>query len=248
MLLSRHLMTEVPMHRIALAALIATLGGCADVNYATEEPGTFKGEVAVVWLRGTEGSGDGTFVYVPTEGNPLRFTRPKGETMGREIVPGMMYTDGGSIPSFARMVNGLTPWNYGPAYIVHDWLFRAKQCLNDNKPKPEYDAVAELDFQESAEIIAEAIMALEKSGRVKKSRISGTLVTAAVSSPITYRYWTAKGDCSEVSDKDRETAEAAVGRKAVVGREKTLRFLNREKGTLETRTGQVVAVVSAEDM
>jgi hypothetical protein len=232
------------MRLIAIAALISMVGGCANVNYAKEDAGTFDGEVAVVWLRGTEGSGDGTFVYVPTKAKPLTFTRPKNETKGRVIQPGIMYTDGGSIPSFARIVNGLTPWNYGPAYIVHDWLFRAKQCLNDSSGKPEYETIKELDFQESAEIIAEAIIALEDAGRVKKSAVSGALVTAAVTSPITYRYWTAKGDCSEVSEKDRKMAEATVGQRAVVGREITRRFLVRTTGEVETETGRVVAVIS----
>jgi hypothetical protein len=235
------------MRAFAFGCLTAAVGGCANVNYDDVKPGGFSGEVAVVWLRGTEGLGDGTFVYVPTEGNPLTFNRPEGETKGKSITPGIMYTDGGSIPSFARMVNGLTPWNYGPAYIVHDWLFRAKQCLNDGSTKPEYATVAELEFQDSAEIIAEAIKALEESGRVKKSQISGGIVTGAVSSPITHRYWTAQGDCWEVSDKDRETAEGAIGRKAVVGREVTTLFVSRTTGEKTAQTGRVVAVISYDD-
>lgn len=228
------------MRIFALSALAAAACGCANVNYETTRAGTFTGEVAVVWLTGTKGSGDGTFVYVPTEARPLTFLRPGGKT----ITPGMMYTDGGSIPSFARIVNGLTPWNYGPAYIVHDWLFRARQCLNDDSTNPDYDAVKDLDFQDSAEIIAEAIKALEASGRVKKDRISGALVTAAVTSPFSHRYWTAKGSCSEVSEKDQQTALNAVGRKPVVGREATTRFKLRSTGGVEEQTGEVVAVIS----
>ncbi|WP_333815452.1 hypothetical protein [Tabrizicola sp.] len=232
------------MLRLALSALAAVVGGCANVNYETTRAGTFSGEVAVVWLSGTKGSGDGTFVYVPTEAKPLTFRRPEGETKGRSITPGMMYTDGGSIPPFARIVNGLTPWNYGPAYIVHDWLFRARQCLNDKSTNPDYDALKDLDFQDSAEIIAEAIKALEASGRVKKDQISGALVTAAVTSPFSHRHWTANGKCSEVSDEDQQTALNAVGRKAVVGRETTTRFKLRTTGAIEEQTGQVVAIIS----
>lgn len=231
------------MRRFALLALAAVCG-CANVNYETTRAGTFSGEVAVVWLKGTKGSGDGTFVYVPTEARPLTFQRPEGETRGRTITPGMMYTDGGSIPPFARIVNGLTPWNYGPAYIVHDWLFRARQCLNDDSRNPAYDAVKELKFQDSAEIIAEAIKALEASGRVKKGQISGALVTAAVTSPFSNRLWTARDSCSEVSKEDEQTALKAVGRKPVVGREATTRFKLRDTGTVEEQTGQVVAVIS----
>lgn len=77
--------------RVAVLLLLGLLSaGCARVNYETTRAGRFKGEVAVVWLRGTEGSGDGTFIYVPTPGNPMTFTRPEGETLGKTITPPMM--------------------------------------------------------------------------------------------------------------------------------------------------------------
>nr|WP_249779640.1 DUF1353 domain-containing protein [Bradyrhizobium sediminis] len=40
-----------------------------------------------------------------------------------------MYTDGGSIPRIAQIFNGLSPWGFGPAYIVHDWIFLRSQLL-----------------------------------------------------------------------------------------------------------------------
>ena len=54
------------MWRLALSALAAVASGCANVNYQDTKPGTFRGEVAVVWLGGTDRTGDGRFVYVPT--------------------------------------------------------------------------------------------------------------------------------------------------------------------------------------
>lgn len=68
------------MWRFAIAALLSLTAGCANVNYAKTEPGKISGEMAVVWLKGTQGgSGDGTFVYVPTQRDPLTFTRPEGK-------------------------------------------------------------------------------------------------------------------------------------------------------------------------
>jgi hypothetical protein len=234
------------MWRFAIAALLSLTAGCANVNYAKTEPGKISGEMAVVWLKGTQGgSGDGTFVYVPTQRDPLTFTRPEGKDRGNTITPSMIYTDGGSVPSFARMFDGLTPWHYGPAYIVHDWLFRARQCLNDDSANPEYRQIADLTFEDSAEIIAESIKALEDSGRVKKSAVSGAIVTGAVTSPFSYALWVKKHACNEVSDADAALAYAAVGRTPRVGREAGLRTYRTAEGKLvRDSAAEVVAIIS----
>ncbi|MBL9072387.1 DUF1353 domain-containing protein [Tabrizicola sp.] len=230
------------MRSLALSALAAMACGCANVNYETTRAGTFTGEVAVVWLRGTDKEGDGTFVYVPTEAKPLTFTRPDKTTV---IQPTMIYTDGGSVPSLARAFRGLTPWNYGPAYIVHDWLFRAKQCWEDGKKRPKYAVVADMSFAESAMIIAESIHALHDSKRVRNDDISGAVVTAAVTSPISYRRWTQKGACEEVSDAHRRMALEAVGRDPELGSRSKVRTLRgREDGPPEPTQAVVVAITS----
>ena len=234
------------MRRFAGAALLSLTAGCANVDYANTKPGKISGEMAVVWLKGTQGgSGDGTFVYVPTEREPLTLTRPEGKVRGHTITPSMIYTDGGSIPSFARMFDGLTPWHYGPAYIVHDWLFRARQCLNDGSKTPEFQQVADLTFEESAEIIAESIKALEDSGRVKKSAVSGAIVTAAVTSPFSYSHWVRTRACHEVSDEDAALAYDAVGRRPKVGDAAGLRnYRNAEGKLVRDSAAEVVAVIS----
>jgi hypothetical protein len=202
------------MRAIFTTVLLLAATACARVNYEEVKAGSFEGEVAVVWLKGTTGPGDGTFVYVPTPGNPLTFTRPDGKT---KIEPTMIYTDGGSVPSLARAFTGLTPWNYAPAYIVHDWLFRARQCWEQGTKRDEYRVVETMDFPTSATIIAESIKALHDSGRVRRSDTSGALITAAVSSPISQRLWERTDTCTEVSARDRGLAERAVGRRAIVG-------------------------------
>ena len=62
---------------------------------------------------------DKRFIYVVDPKNPLRF---RGSD-GREIRPGRMFTDGGSIPRLFWSVRGFSPWGYAPAYVMHDWLF-----------------------------------------------------------------------------------------------------------------------------
>lgn len=228
------------MWKLILAPLVAATCGCANVNYQTTRAGTFEGELAVVWLKGTKGAGDGTFVYVPTPDRPLTFVRPDGT----RIEPTMIYTDGGSVPSLARAFNGLTPWNYGPAYIVHDWLFRAKQCWTAGKQRPEYSVVADMSFEASAEIIAESIKALHDSGRVRRDDVSGTAVTAAVASPISYRHWTEEKTCTEVTPDHMRLALEAVGRTPEIGDKSRVRMARSEVDSPPKLTNAVVVAVA----
>jgi len=68
--------------------------------------------------------GSGRFKYTPDPNNPFHYIRNnrKGQQIER-IQPGEMETDGGSIPKFAQIFKGLSPWEYGPAYLIHDWEF-----------------------------------------------------------------------------------------------------------------------------
>lgn len=231
------------MRALVATALLLMGAGCANVDYNTVERGTFEGEVAVVWLRGTEGAGDGTFIYVPTPGKPLTFTRPKGEAVRPDIVPPMMYTDGGSVPGLARAFRGFTPWNYGPAYIVHDWVFMARQCLNLGETDPEYMALKDLSFQDSAEIIAESIKALEFTNRVKAKDISAPAVTFAVTSPFSKARWEAR-ECEEVTPEHARMALEAVGRSPAIGDVSRSKVFVQPDGTREETQAVVVAVSS----
>lgn len=231
------------MRVAVLLVLCLLIAGCAQVNYETTKPGTFRGEVAVVWLKGTGPSGDGTFVYVPTPLKPLTFMRPEGKTAGKSITPPMMYTDGGSVPGLARAFRGLTPWNYGPAYIVHDWVFMARQCLNLGKTDAEYTVLEKLSFQDSAEIIAESIKALEVTKRVKAKDISGAAVTFAVTSPFSKARWEAR-ECRVVSDADRRMALEAVGRDPDIGDASRVKTLVRQDGNRTKAQAVVVAVTT----
>lgn len=221
--------------------LCLAVAGCANVNYDQTKAGEFTGEVAVVWLRGTGKEGDGTFIYVPTPRKPLTFTRPEEKAEGKTITPPMMYTDGGSVPGLARAFRGLTPWNYGPAYIVHDWVFMARQCLNLGETDADYQALAGLDFQDSAEIIAESIKALEVSNRVKAKDISGAAVTFAVTSPFSKARWNAR-ECNRVSDAHRKMAYEAVGQSPEIGDRSRVQSFVTEDGKLKRSQAVVVAI------
>ena len=53
-------------------------------------------------------------------------------------------------------IGSFTPWTYGPAFIIHDWIFVAHKC--NQKP---YN---EISFEGAADIMAEAIKTLMEVG------------------------------------------------------------------------------------
>jgi hypothetical protein len=101
---------------LLLAAL--GLGGCASVHYARTDQGELRGDLLVKWVE------PDLFVFVPVATNPLTFVRADKTA----IVPGPMYTDGGSIPRPLWALPAYSPWGYAPAFVVHDWLFDRKHC------------------------------------------------------------------------------------------------------------------------
>ncbi len=98
-------------------ALLLGLGGCATAT-VPGPGGTLSGKLVVQWVA------ENRFIYRPDAADPLRFRRPNGQ----EIVPQEIFTDGGSIPPVFWSLPGFSPWGYGPAYIVHDWLFQQHRC------------------------------------------------------------------------------------------------------------------------
>jgi hypothetical protein len=89
-----------------------------------------------------------------------------------------MQTDGGSIPRPAWIIPGLSPWDYLPAYIVHDWDFVAHHKHLSNRT-----------FEEVNLTLAEGIYTLMKTGVVNSDLVRIEIIYRAVSSPIGRRLW-----------------------------------------------------------
>ena len=171
---------------------ILMLAGCGMVDYPAAPVGRFDGSLFVMWVgEGADGQGDGRFVFVPTE-TPLTFTRVLPDGTEQVIAPQMMYTDGGSIPTLAQVFKGFSPWGYAPAYMVHDWLFVARRCLNDGMATEAEAEVAGLTFQDSAEIAAEAIKTLIAAGKVAQNDVAPGVISAVVAGGL----WDRKGGCA----------------------------------------------------
>jgi hypothetical protein len=115
-----------------LAALAALASGCVTVHYQRTETGTLSGRLVVEWRE------PDLFVYRPDGARPLTFVRKNGDT----IKPGEMLTDGGSIPRPFWAFRNFSPWGYGPAFIVHDWLFHVHNCRLSGHEKYSLDEAA----------------------------------------------------------------------------------------------------------
>lgn len=160
----------------------------------------------------------------------------------------MMYTDGGSVPRFGQVFRGLSPWNYGPVYVIHDWLFEARHCIVDKKANPKQAPLADMDFPESRDVLTEAIESLVRLGRVRRDDLSASAVSWAVGSPIARAAWEEQGFCDRnaVSAADRAAALAAIGTGApVVGARRQARTVIATDGRRERLPAtQIVAAIS----
>jgi hypothetical protein len=186
---------------ILAACCSLILSACVTTGrYENAEIGQFDGILLVMWVGETETrSGDGKFVFVPDPQRPLTFKRRNPDSTGGVIQPGVMYTDGGSIPRIGQLFNGLSPWGYAPAYMVHDWMFAARHCIVDGQDRPEYDSVREVDFELSGLILMEAIQTLVAERKVKENDVAASLIGAAVAGSQAKRYWDDEGACQQVS-------------------------------------------------
>jgi hypothetical protein len=127
--------------RPSLFLVLSLCGGCVGIADGVGTPpvqGKLTGKVALGW----EGTQD--YVYLPVENKPLTYVIPdtirisddeavnKDKSL-RTIRPGLMYTDGGSIPRIFWASQGLSPFDYMPAYVVHDWFYLQHRCAKVGK-------------------------------------------------------------------------------------------------------------------
>jgi hypothetical protein len=129
-------------------------------------------ETTIPWIKGIlliQWNDEERFIYVPEFRDPLRFkTRD-----GREIRPERMYTDGGSIPRVFWSAKGFSPWGYGPAYVLHDWLFHQHRCGKDRPP-------SNYSMTEANQVLDDAIDLLMQAKKVASNQRARRLIKWAV--------------------------------------------------------------------
>src|SRR5262245_66100345 len=102
---------------VAIVLLASNAGLAAERKRKTAE---LSGTLLIQWSNETR------FIYTPDERDPLLFQRRDG----REIRPGRIYTDGGSIPRISWGAKGFSPRGYGPANLLHCGLFNESASNN----------------------------------------------------------------------------------------------------------------------
>ena len=156
--------------------LLLALSACSHIVYVETQAGEFRGSLDVRWVKPDK------FLYIPNKDDPLRFITSK-----RTFQAEKMYTDGGSIPRLFWSVPGYSPWGYGPAYIIHDWLFEAHYC-----DLPDY---RDISFQDSARLLAEGIKTLMEANVAPLDETTMWAIYEAVRSPIARDVWDKPNSC-----------------------------------------------------
>lgn len=206
---------------LLLCAIGPLLSACASPWVDPKHPGVISGTLMVFWV------GDDKFVYYPAPSAPLTFKLPpflRDKVKHDDIVPGAIYTDGGSIPRALRSLVGFSPWGYGPAYIVHDWLFVAHHCIvtkQEAKLADYGDEVAKVrnvDFKASADMLAAVIQALIEQDKVPRHGNAPEAIYSGVDSFVARNLWDTKDpdSCEKVSDADLDKIRKALQQRSTL--------------------------------
>lgn len=161
----------------AASSLMGTFADPLWLLYRKAKGVTWDRMGAFVGVPTIEVRGGREYVFRKNPAEPFRFVRPSGET----IVPDSMVTDGGSVPRAVWCVPGLNPWDYMPAFLIHDWEFVTHHC-NAGWPK---------SFEDVNVTLGEAIYTMMRSGLVQEDWRAAAIIVRAVSTSVAWRVWDA---------------------------------------------------------
>lgn len=121
--------------------------------------------------------GDGNFDYTPDADDPFGYETADGQ----RITPGAMVTDAGSIPPLAHQIEGLDPFTFLKAYLIHDWEFMVHHCHRPSDGR---------SFEEVNHTLAEGVYTLMVTeDNVPSDWRKVVLIHAGVSSFVGRRVW-----------------------------------------------------------
>lgn len=165
-------MYVVPRVLVIIATLLVSVAS-ADTGptYESFKAGTLTGKVLVEWLEAEK------YLFVPDNQSPLSFTRSNGD----KIVPARLLTDGSSIPRDLWILRNYTVGGYGPAFIIHDWLFEMHHCKLDGWEKYDYGI--------AATVVAEVMKTLMETKKVSVAPINVMAIYTASDSDAAKELW-----------------------------------------------------------
>jgi len=97
-----------------------------------------------------------------------------------------MVTDAGTIPQILWTLPGFSPWEFGPAYIIHDWEFRSRACHKLKK-----------SFFDVNQTLMEGIKTLMESGHCEKNLTAFRLISYSLHTAIAKKRLAAI-ECDEI--------------------------------------------------
>lgn len=163
---------------LASCAMLSGIQPASDLN-----GGNFRGEVDLRW----ENTSD--FVYLPVDSDPLTYVFPEKYRISadesvnsnpklRTIAPALMYTDGGSIPRALWGFEGLSPMDYLPAYVIHDWLYLQHRCHKAGKGA--FAGLKEFPYDRilADKVLEDTLVSLDRHLINKKKNRSGNAAAA----------------------------------------------------------------------
>lgn len=127
--------------------------------------GSFVGNLVVEYVSLNH------YLYTPGD---FAFVRANGQV----IQPGVMDTDGASVPRLLWSIAEFSPWDVFKAAAIHDWLYIAHHQGNDS-----------IDFATANLILAEAMYTQGQDGPDQVSDLTIWAYLAAVSTPIGQEVW-----------------------------------------------------------
>jgi hypothetical protein len=184
--------------RAAVFLSTTSLSACGTWIPDNFPDGDLEGIATVEWVS------EDYFAYLPDRNKPLSFQPSFWTGSAKRITPRLMYTDGGSVPRALWNIPGLSPWGFGPAYIIHDYIFTVHRCHAINPAVWSDPAVEDITFPQSAEVLAEVGKSLIDLGLIKHDALQA--IVWAVRTQYAQTLWNQPGNATDCAQPPKPFA------------------------------------------
>lgn len=239
--------------------LCLLLGACTTLSQSSPLiGGSLSGKVSLGWENTTE------YVYLPDTAKPLTYTFPASFNLAdsqvialnptlRMIKPQAMFTDGGSIPRILWSADGFSPFDYLPAYVVHDWLYFQNRChgkaasyFKNFKEFPYSKDLADRILADTLESIDRKLAEKGKNRPANAAQVRALIFKAVKDFGNTA--WSRPDDCIPPPDPTLTiTQTRTVPDQTIKMGERTFRSFRTETRKVETSRYRLLVTVDLDD-